>query len=180
MKHRQNKTGFTMIELLIVIVIMGILSAVGIGTFTSSQLKARDSKRKSDLRTMGDAFEAYYNDFGSYPVDDGTGGFRGCGVDANTDVCAPGDEFSNATNGTTYMVQVPSDPSDGTYYYMSDGTFYRIYAHLENDRDREAAENGGNPSFYAEPEMEAGNNACGLGDCNFVRTSTNVNKGTIN
>lgn len=181
-KSKINQNGFTMIELLIVIVIMGILSAIGLGTFNSSQLKARDSKRKTDIRAISDALEVYYNDFGSYPLSDGTGGFVGCGIDANSETCGPGDLWQNETNGTVYMVQVPSDPSDGVYYYMSDGTgsYYRLYAHLENERDREAAENAGTPSYYTEPEGEAGNGACGTGDCNFGRSSTNVNVGTVN
>lgn len=173
---KRTQAGFTMIELLIVIVIMGILSVVGLGTFTSSQLKARDSKRKSDLRTVGDALEVYYNDFGSYPLDNGSGAIMGCGVDA-VQICTYGEIWQNSTNSTTYMVQLPEDPSGGTYYYMSDGSYYRIYAHLENENDRDVPTDiNDEPTFYTLP----GIGACSIGDCNYGRSSTNVNLGATN
>ena len=171
-----NKTGFTMIELLIVIVIMGILSAIGLGTFTSSQLKARDSKRKSDLRTIGDALEVYYNDWGNYPIDGGDGVIYGCGTDSEA-ACTAGSIWSN-DQGTTYMVQIPDDPRAGTYYYMSDatGSFYRIYAHLENDQDRDIPEDGlGDKQYYTTPASVS----CVIGDCNYGKSSTNVTLGGI-
>lgn len=178
MKDKKNILGFTMIELLIVIVIMGILSAIGLGTFTSSQMKARDSKRKSDLRTIGDALEVYYNDLGSYPLSSGTGEIMGCGAGA-VEQCTAGLIWKNSTNDTTYMVQLPSDPSGGTYYYMSDGSYFQIYANLENDEDRDAPKDiNDDPLYYSNPEAEAGNNACGGGDCNYGRSSTNIDLGT--
>ncbi len=170
--------GFTMIELLIVIVIMGILSAIGLGTFTSSQMKARDSKRKSDLRTIGDALEVYYNDLGSYPLSDGNGGILGCGVDA-AELCSGGTIWQNTTNSTTYMVQMPEDPSGGKYYYISDGSYYQIYANLENDQDRDVPKDvDDNPLSYDNPEAESGNDACTIGDCNYGKSSTNIDLGT--
>jgi prepilin-type N-terminal cleavage/methylation domain-containing protein len=179
-QHKINKTnsGFTMIELLIVIVIMGILAAVGIGTFTSSQLKARDSQRKTDLRTLGDAFEAYYNDYGSYPIDNGAGGFLGCGVDG-IEACGYGLTWVN-DRGTTYMVQIPTDPNDGAYYYISDGTYFRIFAHLENERDRDVPLDASeDPTYYTEPFDDGGSGACATGDCNYGRSSSNVDLGAI-
>jgi len=177
----QQRSGFTMIELLIVIVIMGILSAIGLGTFTSSQMKARDSKRKSDLRTIGDALEVYYNDYGNYPVGD-SGDIIGCGPQAEVDkvACVAGQIWKNTTNETTYMVQMPEDPSGGKYYYISlDGSSYQIYAHLENDKDRDVPENAtGDPTYYVNPETESG--SCEIGDCNYGRSSSNVGLGNTN
>lgn len=174
MNRKANKNGFTMIELLIVIVIMGILSAIGLGTFTSSQLKARDSKRKTDLRSISDALEVYYNDFGSYPLDGGDGSIIGCGIDPLIIECVPGSIWKHNTNDTTYMVQIPEDPNGGKYYYMSDGSSYQIYAHLENERDRDVPKDvDDTPLNYSNP----GNNACVTGDCNYGRSSTNINLG---
>ena len=179
-KKTQNQSGFTMIELLIVIVIMGILSVVGLGAFTSSQIKARDSQRKTDLRTIGDALEAYYNDYGSYPIADAAGAFLGCGA-GGAELCAYGGTWVN-DRGTTYMVQIPTDPNDGAYYYISDsdGTYFRIYAHLENERDREVPLDASeDPTYYVEPFDEVGIGACATGDCNYGRSSSNVDLGAI-
>lgn len=61
--------GFTLIELLIVIAIIGILAAgliVLVNPLAQFQ-KARDAGRKSDIRAIKIALEAYYNDKGTYP-----------------------------------------------------------------------------------------------------------------
>lgn len=175
----KKQGGFTMIELLVVIVILGILSVIGLGSFSSSQMKARDSKRKTDLRTMGDALELYYNDNGRFPDSDSSGGIMGCGA-AAAEACVPGQIWQNTTNGTTYMVQMPQDPSGGKYYYMTSltGTYYQIYARLENERDRDIPKDGNDdPLIYTNPYSEQGSSACITGDCNYGKSSTNINLG---
>ncbi|GIK84515.1 MAG: hypothetical protein BroJett025_11370 [Patescibacteria group bacterium] len=179
--RKTNKQhGFTMIELLVVIVILGILSVIGLGSFSSSQMKARDSRRKTDLRAISDALEVYYNDFGSYPLSDGDGTMLGCGA-AAAEACTQGTIWQNADNDTTYMVQIPEDPNGGRYYYISsDGTYFQIYAHLENDQDRDVPlDVNGDPGFYSNPEADSGSNACVTGDCNYGRSSTNIDLGAI-
>lgn len=117
--------GFTLVELLIVITIIGILSSIGLSTFTSAQTKSRDVKRKTHLKQLSDAFEAYYNDHGEYP--DEADIVWGAGF---TDI-----------NGTVYMVQLPQDPTLGlTYFYdalapAGSNTQYQLYAYLENAND---------------------------------------------
>lgn len=61
------RSGFTMIELLVVIVIMGILATVGIYTFDKAQAKARDAQRMHDLRKVQAALQLYYQEQGHYP-----------------------------------------------------------------------------------------------------------------
>lgn len=130
-RKKSLSRGFTLIELLVVIVILGILATIGLGSFQSSQRKARDARRKSDLGQLITALEAYYNDTGAYPVAD-TGRIAGCGSGV---ACPWGQAFVDA-NGTIYMVELPADPmSNQSYYYVSAGTDYQIYARLENDQD---------------------------------------------
>lgn len=65
----KNKSkGFTIVELLIVIVVIGILATLVLITFTGIQQKARDSKRKTDLGAVQAALETYYSSNNSYPL----------------------------------------------------------------------------------------------------------------
>src|SRR5512146_841885 len=73
-----RKKGFTLIELMIVMVIMGILAAIGVTAFMSSQTKARDAQRKGNLKAFAGALELYYNDKGVYPLGDSSGYMLAC------------------------------------------------------------------------------------------------------
>lgn len=130
---RRWRSGFTLMELIIVMAILAILMAMASSNFASSSRRGRDSKRKSDLRNIATALEAYYNDKGAYPT--GVGGVMvGCGA-GDAQNCDWGGQFIDQNN-TLYMVQIPEDPtSSQQYYYTSNGQRYMIYAHLENTKD---------------------------------------------
>lgn len=64
---KQKQSGFTIVELLIVIVIIGILAGLVITTFAGIQQKARDSERKTDINAIQKQLEAFYADKGYYP-----------------------------------------------------------------------------------------------------------------
>lgn len=63
---KKNK-GFTIVELLIVIVVIGILATLVITAYSGIQQKARNSKRQTDLASLQTHLEAFYNDNGYYP-----------------------------------------------------------------------------------------------------------------
>lgn len=63
----KNNKGFTIVELLIVIVVIGILALLVITTYAGIQAKARNSKRQTDLASLQTHLEAFYNDNGYYP-----------------------------------------------------------------------------------------------------------------
>lgn len=62
----KKTSGFTLIELLTVIAIIGILASIVVVAVSESRRIARDTKRKSDLKTMKDALESYYYKNQSY------------------------------------------------------------------------------------------------------------------
>ena len=64
--RRGVSTGFTMIELLIVIIIIGILAAIAIPRFTESKRLAYVASMKSDLRNMVSAAESKFAEEGTY------------------------------------------------------------------------------------------------------------------
>lgn len=113
--------GFTLIEILIVITIIGVLAALILTNFVGVRERGRDGKRKSDLKQIQTALEIYRADRASYPT---TSSFPSCG--------------SSFTAGTSeYMQRVPCDPLgvSVSYSYVSDGGRYCLRACLENTRD---------------------------------------------
>ncbi len=62
----KSKKGFTLIELMIVVAIIGILAAIAIPNFIRFQLKAKTSEGKVNVAAIRTAEEAYFSEFGVY------------------------------------------------------------------------------------------------------------------
>jgi len=143
--------GFTLIELLVVMAILAILSTLGINSFMSSQMKARDAQRKSDLTQISKALELYYNDNEQYPA-----------------TLPNGAVWQNGA--TMYIKQVPVDPRFDNYFYeplVTNGVRngYYLFARLENIND---------PSYIA---AGFGGRHCPSTStvlCNYYVSSTNA------
>lgn len=112
----QNRSsGFTIVELLIVIVVIAILAAITIVAYNGIQARARDSQRKNAVATIQKALELYHTDNGGYPTCTGTTYFAG-----NTrSSCSTADvNFVNMLS-PKYLNKVPSDPTNaGDYYFF--------------------------------------------------------------
>lgn len=62
-----HKKGYTLVELMIVVAIVGILVTLAIPTFQQSGMKAREAALKQNLFTMRAVIDQYYADLGHYP-----------------------------------------------------------------------------------------------------------------
>lgn len=68
MKFFKNKKGFTLVELVVVIAILGILAGIAVPRFMDATATARGAKVIADLRTIDSAATMYYAKEGSYPA----------------------------------------------------------------------------------------------------------------
>src|SRR5580698_1149765 len=64
---KRKDQGFTIVELLIVIVVIGILALLVITTYSGIQAKARNAKRQSDIASLQTQLEAFFSQNGYYP-----------------------------------------------------------------------------------------------------------------
>jgi len=64
----QSKKGFTLMELLVVVAIIGLLAAIIMTSVVLPRRKARDARGESDIRQIMTAFQLKYSDDGKYPI----------------------------------------------------------------------------------------------------------------
>lgn len=106
MKKLNNESGFTLVELMIVVAIIGVLSAVAVPNFKKYQAKAKTSEAKVQLAAAYTALQAFYGDFGAYSTCLAYMGFD------------PGNEWNSRYYGvgfgaTTNTITIAGDTSTG-------------------------------------------------------------------
>lgn len=65
---RKNWAGFTIVELMVAMVIIGILATIVIVNFNGIQIRARDNERKTEIETLGSYLEREFQKNGKYPT----------------------------------------------------------------------------------------------------------------
>lgn len=122
--YRQNSYGFTLIEVLVVIIVIAILASLSIVAYTGIQQRARDAERQTDMEALAEAIEVWRveeNNSGGYPawggaMNSSTWVAENLGIDPEI-IIAPG--------GSTPSSLVTWQPTTSEYRYMKfnpDGT----------------------------------------------------------
>ena len=73
MHHRKERNGFTLVEIMIVVVIIGILATLAMPAFQQVRVNAIATRFSNDIRTFQNAMEVYALEYGTYPADSGPG-----------------------------------------------------------------------------------------------------------
>jgi type II secretion system protein G len=151
---RKNQSGFTLVELLIVIVVIGILATLVITTYSGIQSKARDTKRQTDINALQGQLEAYYAQNGKYPTQANmedttwvTANLKGLDLAAmqppqwsTSSSCkdSAGKAVTQTATSTTQCYQYTALPDSGSGTCdnsTADCTKYTLVAHLESGSD---------------------------------------------
>lgn len=118
---RLGKKGFTLVELLIVIIIIAVLAAIAIPKFSNSSLRSKESALRGNLRLTRDAIDLFKADTGALPA-----------VTSDLSVTTAPASGLDATGGTKaiaaadwrgpYLQVVPLDPTNaGALGYVTTG-----------------------------------------------------------
>ncbi len=132
---RKKESGFTIVELLIVIVVIGILAALVVTTFSGIQRKARDSERQTDINAIHSQVEAYHAQNGKYPTNANldtdsfvTTTLKGLDISALQDPKGTSNDLAAAAAANVYSyVETPTGCDNTT----TDCTGYTLTATLE-------------------------------------------------
>ncbi len=118
---RASSAGFTILEVLITIVVIGIISAITFVAYSGIQERSRDATRDSDVALIKIALEKYFAENSEFP-----------------DVCAGGDNSDCSANNLAsslrpYLPEIPQDPRfqdnpNAEYRYIRGGTSGNAYA----------------------------------------------------
>jgi general secretion pathway protein G len=116
--RRQAQEGFTLIEIMVVIAIIGLLATLVVQSLRGATDKAKRTKAMADIAELKTALDRYYIDNGSYPTTDQ-------GLTALVTASGQGTQATNYEEGG-YIRRIPSDPWGNQYVYSSDGNNYTL------------------------------------------------------
>lgn len=137
-----NRKGFTIVEVLVIVVAISILATIGGLAWRSVRNSSIDSKTKTDLKIIANAIDRYHQDNGQYPAP--TGCYTsGCSGGQLAGVLIP-----------KYMKELPKDYKDNNYHYIANGTAdsYAIQAYKADGSVCKSGKNMQSSWFSSAPE----------------------------
>lgn len=153
--NRKRTRGFTLLELIIVVTIIGLLLAIFVSYLGQAREKSRDTARYKQALEILNALELYYTSYGRYPA--------GSGV-TPVPVAAIGSDIQ------AYLSSVPSDPTyaqaEGYHYCVS--TDQRSIALLINTENDAGASGSNFCAISRGPKAYLENYAAGTGVCDYT------------
>ena len=127
----KKQGGFTLLELLIIVVIVGILAILIIPNLISGPQRARDAERKKDLRNLKTYLETYFNDNNSYP----SAATWEAGLTQGPTPYVSAKNWPKDPKSNTNYVYVPSPAGCDNGACVS----YTLTATMENSKDAQAS-----------------------------------------
>ena len=130
---QKNRKGFSILELMIVVTIIGILASVAVQKWREYQSKTRDNIRKTAMLQIAKALEIYYIQNKAYPVQ---ANYKGSFAKP---LALEGDDGYIPGLAPKYVDRLPEDPladvaDTNGYMYKSDGVMYKFLSHYaKND-----------------------------------------------
>jgi len=115
-RRRQVDDGFTLIEIMVVILILGLLATIVVQSLRGATDRAKRTKAEADIAELKTALDRYYLDNGSYPTAEQ-------GLQALVAAPTSGNVPTNYEQGG-YIERIPDDPWGHQYFYQSDGNTY--------------------------------------------------------
>lgn len=116
--RRKAQAGFTLIEIMVVIMILGLLATLVVQNLRGATDKAKRTKAAADIAGLKTGLDRYYMDNGSYPTTDQ-------GLPALVTPPTSGRVPQNYEQGG-YISRLPADPWGNPYFYQSDGNGYAL------------------------------------------------------
>lgn len=114
MEARSQKVrfGFTLIELMVVLSIIGLLASIILASVNTARAKARDARRLEDIKQIQNALEFFYDKYGKYP--NSNNGSLGCV--GSPPAPSPTPSYCNSTKNNPVWIRnvagAPGDPVD--------------------------------------------------------------------
>ncbi len=160
---KKSQAGFTLMELIIVIALIGILSVGGLASYVNSQRRSRDAKRQTDLETIRQALELFKADFSQYPP-----ASLSNELSCDTSVGA----FINNSSCNPYGAPISYSPIGNDWSYSEDSLFpsdLNKYLNVSNKYISKLPvdpQNSATNYYYYEPTCDQSSTNCGQSvDC---------------
>jgi prepilin-type N-terminal cleavage/methylation domain-containing protein len=142
---KRDQRGFTIVELLIVIVVIGILAALVVTTYGGIQAKGRDSQRQADVSALQTQIEAFYANNNYYPPLDNINNStwrntnmksldQGAMTDPSSSTATLSGSAASSSNQKVYGYVATNAAGTACVQDSQDCTSYTLTAYLESSK----------------------------------------------